>query len=523
MVGKLFLNRYELLEKIGEGGMGVVYKAKCHLLNRFVAVKILKAELNNDEEFVARFKREGISVAKLSHPNIVNVHDVGMENNINFIVMEYIKGKTLKQVIKEDIRLSADRTLEITLQIAKALECAHKNNIIHRDIKSDNILITEDNVVKVMDFGIAKVLDSQTVTNSNKVIGTAHYFSPEQAKGNFVDGRTDIYSLGIVMYEMVTGKVPYNADSAISIAMMHIQKPAIPPKEVILDLPQNINQLILKALEKEPINRFQTATEMVEILNLIKINPDFTLNSIADDATKLMDPIVIVPNGINEFTTVMNGVKASEEPIIRNDKKVLRRNDGPSKNKRIMIVIASIMLVLIIGTLGKLISKSMGNNTSNVTTKVGDERKLVPSLMGNTQDIATKIITDNGFLLGNVSNEFSDITTKGLVISQTPKVNTSYEKNGKIDLIISQGKKIVQVAVPQLNGKNLDEAESILNGLQLKLGVARPVEQDDKDAKGKKSKGKKSKDYQGQIFMQDIEASTLVDVGTEINVSYYDD
>ncbi|MCB2289656.1 Stk1 family PASTA domain-containing Ser/Thr kinase [Clostridium sp. CS001] len=533
MVGKLFLNRYELLEKIGEGGMGVVYKAKCHLLNRFVAVKILKAELNNDEEFVARFKREGISVAKLSHPNIVNVHDVGIENNINFMVMEYIKGKTLKQVIKEDIRLSADRTLEITLQIAKALECAHKNNIIHRDIKPDNILITEDNVVKVMDFGIAKVLDSQTVTNSNKVIGTAHYFSPEQAKGNFVDGRTDIYSLGIVMYEMVTGKVPYNADSAISIAMMHIQKPAIPPKEVILDLPQNINQLILKALDKEPINRFQTATEMVEILNLIKVDPDFMSNNIVSDATKLMDKVV-ASDVASEFTTVMSeAAGAPKEPVIKNYKKILKGKKGPSNNKRIMIVMASIILVMIIGGLGKYISKITTDNTPTIVAKTTlpkvseklpiDEKKLVPSLIGNTQDIATQTITDNGFLLGNISSEYSDIKAKGLVISQLPKVNTPYEKHGKVDLIISQGKKIVQVAVPQLNEKNLDEAEIILNGLKLKLGVARPVDQDKKDFKGKKSKGKKSKDYEGQIFMQDIEAGTLVDVGTEINVSYYED
>jgi serine/threonine protein kinase len=523
MVGKLLLNRYELLEKIGEGGMGIVYKAKCHLLNRFVAVKILKAELNNDEEFVARFKREGISVAKLSHPNIVNVHDVGTENNINFIVMEYINGKTLKQVIKENIRLSADKTLDITLQIAKALECAHKNNIIHRDIKPDNILITEDNVVKVMDFGIAKVSDSQTITNSNKVIGTAHYFSPEQAKGNFVDGRTDIYSLGIVMYEMVTGKVPYNADSAISIAMMHIQEPVIPPKEVILDLPQNINQAILKAVEKEPINRFQTATEMVDILESIKKDPNFNLNNRADDATKLMDPIVIVPNATNEFTTVMNGVTAPEEPIIKNDKKVLWGNNRPSRNKRIMIVIASIMLVIIIGALGKAASKATGNNTPKVTTKVSDERKLVPSLIGNTQDIATQIITDNGFVLGNISSEYSDSTAKGVVISQSPKVNTSYEKDGKVDLIISQGKKIVQVVMPQLEGKTVDEANGILNGLQLKLGVASPVDKGDEDSKGKKPKGKKSKDSEGKIFMQDIEAGTLVDVDTAINVFYYED
>jgi serine/threonine protein kinase len=506
MVGKLLLNRYELLEKIGEGGMGVVYKAKCHLLNRFVAVKILKAELNNDEEFVARFKREGISVAKLSHPNIVNVHDVGTENNINFIVMEYINGKTLKEVIKKEIRLSSDKTLDITLQIANALECAHKNNIIHRDIKPDNILITEDNIVKVMDFGIAKVSDSQTITNSNKVIGTAHYFSPEQAKGNFVDGRTDIYSLGIVMYEMVTGKVPYNADSSISIAMMHIQKPVIPPKEVILDLPQNINQAILKAVEKEPINRFQTASEMVGILEAIKKDPNFNLNNRADDATKLMDPIVIVPNATNEFTTVMNPVKAPEEPIIKNDKKVLWGNNRPSQNKRIMIVVASILLVLIIGVLGKGISN----------IKVSDGKKVVPSFTGKTQEVAMKMITDNGFLLGNVSNAFSDTTTKGLVISQSPKENTSYEKDGKVDLIISQGKKIAQVVMPQLQGKTVDEAKIILNGLKLKLGVASPVKVSERG-----SKGKKPKNYKEEIFMQDKEPGTLVDIDTEVNVSYY--
>jgi serine/threonine protein kinase len=513
MVGKLLLNRYELLEKIGEGGMGIVYKAKCHLLNRFVAVKILKSELNNDEEFVARFKREGISVAKLSHPNIVNVHDVGIEDSINFIVMEYINGKTLKELIKENSRLSADRTLDITLQIAKALECAHKNNIIHRDIKPDNILITEDSVVKVMDFGIAKVLDAQTITNSDKVIGTARYFSPEQAKGNFVDGRTDIYSLGIVMYEMVTGKVPYNAESAITIAMMHIQEPVIPPKEVILDLPQNINQTILKALEKEPINRFQTATEMVDILDSIKKNPNFNLNNRADDATKLLNRVVIVPNAANEFTAVMNPVNATDEPIIKNDKKLLWSNNGPSKKKRIMIVVASILLVLIIGVLGKGISNGAAS----------DGKKDVPSFTGKTQEVATKMITDSGFLLGNISNEFSDTIAKGLVISQTPSEDTSYEKDGKIDLLISQGKEIVQVQVPELSGKTINEAGIILNDLKLKLGLARAVEKDDGDSKGKKSKGTKTDDLKGKIFMQDIAAGTLVDVGTEINVSYYED
>ncbi len=240
MIGTLLINRYELLEKIGEGGMGIVYKAKCHLLNRFVAVKILKSELSNNEEFILRFKREANSIASLSHPNIVNIYDIGSENNINFIVMEYINGKTLKQVLRDNVRLSHDTTLNISLQMAEALIYAHKNNIIHRDIKCDNILISDDNIAKLTDFGIAKLPNSSTITNSNKIIGSVHYFSPEQAKGGYVDFRTDIYALGIVMYEMITGNVPFNGKTSISVAIMHIQEPVIPPKNFIADIPRTL-------------------------------------------------------------------------------------------------------------------------------------------------------------------------------------------------------------------------------------------------------------------------------------------
>jgi len=458
MIGKLLLNRYELLEKIGEGGMGSVYKAKCHLLNRFVAVKILKAELNNDEDFVARFKREATSIASLSHPNIVNVHDVGAEEHINFIVMEYIDGKTLKQIIKENGRISSRETLDIVFQVAKALECAHKNNIIHRDIKPDNIMIMEDNMVKVMDFGIAKVADSRTATNCNNVMGTVRYFSPEQAKGNFVDCRTDIYSLGIVMYEMVTGQVPYNADSAISIAMMHIQEPVIPPKEIITDIPENINQVILKSMQKEPIKRYQTAREMADVLKTIKQYPNFkiNINKGPDDATRIMAPAVVSDIG-NDFTTVMSQVSEDEKTMMKTDKQVLPANKKLSKNKKAMIIIASIILVLIVGILGKLLSSGTTTNTQApiVKTTVPKalpvvEKKIVPSLIGNTQDIAEQTIVNNEFLIGNITNNYSDSIDKGLVISQTPVANTSYEKDGKIDLVISKGKEIVQVTEPPI-------------------------------------------------------------------------
>jgi len=464
MIGTLLLNRYELLEKIGEGGMGTVYKAKCHLLNRFVAVKILKAELSNDEEFVTRFKREATSIAKLSHPNIVGVHDVGTENGINFIIMEYINGRTLKQVIKENGRLNSELTLDIVFQVAKALECAHNNNIIHRDIKPDNIMITKDNMVKVMDFGIAKVADSRTVTNSNKVMGTAHYFSPEQAKGNFVDFRTDIYSLGIVMYEMATGRVPYNAESTISIAMMHIQKPVTPPKEIIKDIPENINQVILKAMEKEPIKRYQTASGMGEDIKSIKENSNYKVkvNNAIDDVTKIMDPVVA--SGIeNDFTTVMSGVAGGETVIIEKDKETLPVNKKFIRNKKAMIIIALIILVMIVSVLGKVLSRGDSIKTPPVVKNIVPkavvktpviEKKFVPSLIGSTQNMAINTIVNNGFMMGSISNIYSDSIAKGLVISQKPLVNTAYEKGGKIDLVISQGKKIVQVTPPQSRARS---------------------------------------------------------------------
>ncbi len=462
MIGTLLLNRYELLEKIGEGGMGTVYKARCHLLNRFVAVKILKAELSNDEEFVARFKREATSVARLSHPNIVNVHDVGVEKQINFIVMEYIQGKTLKQVIKENGRIDDKKTLDIVFQVAKALECAHKNNIIHRDIKPDNIMIMEDNMVKVMDFGIAKVADSRTVTNSNNIMGTVRYFSPEQAKGSFVDCRSDIYSLGIVMYEMVTGQVPYNAESSISIAMMHIQESVVPPKEIFTEIPENINAVILRAMQKEPIERYQTAGEMADILKTIREYPNFKINmkNVPSDATRIMNKTEAADIE-NDFTTVMSKDLEEEKTMMKTGNAVVTAKNKLSKNKKAMIIIASIILVMFISVLGKFLSSAKDTSIQETIVETTMpkvipvvEKKFVPSLTGTTQDIANQIIVKNGFLLGNITNSYSDSIDKGIVISQTPGVNTSYEKDGKIDLVISQGKEIIQVPTPPAKGKD---------------------------------------------------------------------
>ena len=230
--GKMLGNRYEIIEKIGNGGMATVYKAKCHVLNRYVAVKVLRDEFTTDEEFIKRFAAEAQSAASLTHPNIVSIYDVGHEDNLYYIVMELIKGKTLKEIINEDGKLSWKWSLNVASQIASALETAHKNKIVHRDIKPHNIIITEEGIAKVTDFGIAKAVSNSTITAFGTTIGSVHYFSPEHARGGFTDEKSDLYSLGVVMYEMLTGVVPFDADTAVSVALKHMQEEAIEPIKI---------------------------------------------------------------------------------------------------------------------------------------------------------------------------------------------------------------------------------------------------------------------------------------------------
>ena len=273
--GKLLGERYEIIEKIGSGGMATVYKAKDKILKRFVAVKILRDEFTTDEEFIKRFEGEAQSAAKLTHPNIVSIFDVGVDGNSHYIVMELIKGKTLKEIIvEEEGPLPWKWSVNVAIQIASALEMAHRNSIIHRDIKPHNIIITEDGIAKVTDFGIAKAVSNSTITAFGTTIGSVHYFSPEHARGGFTDVKSDIYSLGVVMYEMVTGQVPFDADTPVSVALKHMQEQPKIPKELNENLPVAVNSIIMKALKKDPNLRYETATNMLEDLNEALKNPN---------------------------------------------------------------------------------------------------------------------------------------------------------------------------------------------------------------------------------------------------------
>src|SRR5699024_10859451 len=274
MIGKVLGGRYEIKEKVGGGGMGIVYKARCRLLNRFVAVKVLRDEFVSDEQFIKNFRKESQAAASLSHPNIVGIYDVGVEegeeHDIHYIVMEYIDGKTLNEIIKEKGKLSSTETIDYSIQIAEEIEHAHKNQIINRDIKPHNIMVTKDGRIKVTDFGIARAVTSSTLTATSSVVGSVHYFSPEQARGGFTDEKSDIYSLGIVMYEMITGSVPFNGDSPISIALKHVQEEVTPPSEINSDVPQGIEAIINKCLRKNSVERYKDARELIADLNKVK-------------------------------------------------------------------------------------------------------------------------------------------------------------------------------------------------------------------------------------------------------------
>ncbi|NFE19395.1 Stk1 family PASTA domain-containing Ser/Thr kinase [Clostridium botulinum] len=465
MIGTKLGNRYELLEKVGEGGMATVYKAKCHYLNRFVAIKILKEQFCSDKEFVEKFKREATSVASLSDNNIVNIYDVGSENNIHYIVMEYVDGKTLKELIVEKGKIDPKETVRISKQIASALVCAHRNNIIHRDIKPHNILVTKEGIVKVTDFGIAKASNSATITNSSKVMGSAHYFSPEQAKGSFVDSRTDIYSLGIVMYEMLVGKVPFDGESPVSVAVKHIQNEVVAPKEIDDKVPESLNSLVLKCLEKNPVKRYQTIKNLEEDLARIENNENIlngSSNISENDVTRVMDTAVI-NDKIKEMAQndeyeedddeYEEDEYEDEEDEIEDKKK--RSNKGKT-NKKLILGIAMAVLFLVVGSVSAYLAFN----------KAGGKKVEVPNVVGLTKEEAEKVLSEKKLKLV-VAQKVKNEKKEGTIIESYPKSGEKVAENSEVRVSISSGNVVV---VPNLKGMELEAAKKAIQDLKLKVG-----------------------------------------------------
>ena len=478
-------NRYEIIKKIGDGGMAFVYKAKDILLNRIVAVKVLRPEFVDDDEFLGKFKREAEAVASLSHPNIVNVYDVGEDGKVHYIVMEYIDGQNLKEIIKNEGTLDEYTALDITKQIAMALSAAHKKGIIHRDIKPHNILISnEGRVVKVADFGIAKAVSNSTMTNIGSIIGSVHYFSPEQAKGKFVSNNADLYSLGIVLYEMIIGKVPFRGDSPISIALQHINDEIEFTSEEQINIPQSVRTIIKKLTEKSSVDRYQSAEEVIEDIEYIEKNIDLDFIKEYDNyVTQKIDQDKLLAKS-KRYNTNRNYYEEDledysdeyedeedyyeeQKPVRKSNKNnVSKKAKNKKRNNTKKIIIGVIALAVVVVALfgGKLAINAFLNNNTSSNGQV--ESFDVPNFVGISIDDANKQAAKLGLNI-QTTEEYNTEVKAGYIISQSPQMG-KVQTGDTINVVVSLGGKAA--TVPNCVGMSYEKAKKLIESNNLKVG-----------------------------------------------------
>ena len=490
--GMYIADRYEILGKVGAGGMSDVYKAKDLTLGRFVAIKVLKAEFSEDINFVTKFRSEAQAAAGLEHPNIVNIYDVGSENGLHYIVMEYVEGITLKTYIEKKGQLSFKEAVSIAIQVGRGIEAAHNKNIVHHDIKPQNIMISTEGKVKVTDFGIARAATSNTI--SSDVMGSVHYSSPEQARNGFVDGKSDIYSLGIVMYEMVTGRVPFDGDTTVAVAIQHLQEEIVPPSVYAPNLPISMEKIILKCTQKNPDRRYASMTALLADLRkaLISPNEDFVVMVPLANQDKTR---VIGADDLNQIKKQTANVYIDpasikiQEPVVDDDDEDddddIEDEDGdinPKMEKAITImgIAAGVVIIIIIIYLCITLAggmKSNKNNSSNTETtktetQTGDSQStqikdgvVVPSLTGKTMDQAKQELNGTGLGIKQVGTASSDTVEKGQIISQDPQDGKTVEKNTTIEVIISSGSagnSENAVDIPNVVGQSETDASAAL-------------------------------------------------------------
>ena len=477
LIGKILAGRYEIIEVVGKGGMATVYKARDNLLNRYVAVKVLKDEYAKDEVFVKRFRTEAQSAASLIHPNIVSVFDVGEDKGISYIVMELLESKTLKDYIEENGPLSSELTLKIAAQIASALEAAHKAHIVHRDIKPQNIILNQNLVAKVTDFGIAKVTNttSATITSFGKTMGSVHYFSPEHAKGGYTDAKSDLYSLGVVMYEMATGKIPFDAESPVSVALKHIQEEPVPPIEVNPMVSRGLNDIILKAMEKSTATRYQNASEMLADISVALSKPNASTQratSVEAGATQVIPTITDedVQNSVPNLRTRTSSTRTAytpqhrplkEEEEIEEEKP---KKDNNNTKKKVVIACTVVAIVLIGLVFGYFIRKIIRS------TRV--EEYTIPYIVGMSIDEVRQKYEPEGYTINQISSEYNADYEEGKIITQDPVAETKTTSK-IISVTVSKGTKLVKVTNQE--GKDIKVAKYELENT---LGFI--VEQEDK-------------------------------------------
>lgn len=490
--GMYIADRYEIIGKIGAGGMSDVYKAKDLTLGRFVAIKVLKSEFSDDINFVTKFRTEAQSAAGLEHPNIVNIYDVGSENGMHYIVMEYVEGITLKTYIEKKGQLSFKEAVSIAIQVGRGIEAAHNKNIIHRDIKPQNIMISTEGKVKVTDFGIARAATSNTI--SSDVMGSVHYSSPEQARNGFVDGKSDIYSLGIVMYEMVTGRVPFDGDTTVAVAIQHLQEEMVPPSAFAPNLPISMEKIILKCTQKSADRRYESMTALLADLRKALISPDEDFVVMvpqasqdktrvigADDLSKIQKQAGSVYLKQEEKLPKIQPAYEEEEPDDDEDEYDDEEGEiNPKLEKAITImgIAAAVVIVILIIYIAVHLFGGISSgkkNTANTETTQTETQKdsgttekdssikdgvSVPSVAGMSFDDAKAELAKYNLGIHQAGTVSSDTVDKDLVVSQQPEANETVEKNSTIEVTLSSGKGSIDV--PNVVGKSEADAVAAL-------------------------------------------------------------
>ncbi|MDZ5711607.1 Stk1 family PASTA domain-containing Ser/Thr kinase [Jeotgalibacillus haloalkalitolerans] len=440
MIGKRLSGRYKVLRSIGSGGMANVYLARDMILDRDVAVKVLRMDYVGDGNMLKRFQREAQSATSLTHPNIVSMYDVGDEEDYYFLVMEYVEGMTLKQYIQEQSPLALEDAIDIMLQLTSAIAHAHHNGIIHRDIKPQNILIDQEGNIKITDFGIAMALSATAITQTNSVMGTVHYLSPEQARGGTASKKSDIYSLGIVMYELITGTLPYEGETPISIALKHLQSDLPRPSEVVKDLPQSLENVILKAAAKDPHYRYSSADEMTDDLKTV-LNPERASEPVFAPAPDL-EATKAIPIIRDRMDVMTSDETKIHEPEKKDDKPVKK------KKKKWPWILALIFILL----LGGGLMAAMG--------MFGPAQIQVPDVTGENIEDAEEVITEAGLTVGDIVYEPNEQVEEDIVLRSSPKATRSVDEGERINLTVSSGKETIEV--DGYVGRNFDNSEELI-------------------------------------------------------------
>ena len=474
--GTILSSRYEILEQIGSGGMAYVYKARDRKLSRLVAIKILKEEFCKDKSFVAKFRMEAQAAAGLSHNNVVGVYDVGEEDNVHYIVMELIDGITLKEYITRKRKLGTKESIGIAIQVAQGLEAAHKRHIVHRDIKPQNIIISKDGRIKVADFGIARAITDET-TNLYGAAGSVHYISPEQARGGYCDERSDIYSLGITMYEMLTGKVPFDADTPVSVALKHMQEDAREPIDINNEIPSAVNKIVVKAMQKDPINRYNSATEMLGDLRKALKDPE--------------GDFVIIENKDGGYTRVMQAVKDESIPNKKTEVKTKTGFFTEHPKAKVAVIILGLILLFVVVFL-----------ITKIAIDGGIKKKVeIPNLVGITREEAEKEIESKKLKL-EIEEIASSEVEAGKIISQEPMPEDGKVEEGTtIKIRISKGPETTELV--KLEGMKIEDARNTAKEIGITL---EEVNQNSDTVEA------------GYIIKQETPVGTLVKSGDKVKV-----